>query len=104
MFRKGEKSGKMIKLQNEFIQKQETLSSVGTESGIISQQVMKNNIESAIKSVVQENERQQQIMLFGVSEDTSDLGGTVKDIVRCIGAPAKAQVRSIIAASACVYP
>ena len=85
--------GKIIKLQNELIQKQETLSSVRTESGSSSQQVMKNNIKSAIKSVVQENERQQEIILFGVSEDTSDLGETVKDIVRCVGAPAKPQVR-----------
>ena len=84
--------GKIIKLQNELIQKQETLSSVRTESGSSSQQVMKNNIKSAIKSVVQENERQQEIILFGVSEDTSDLGETVKDIVRCVGAPAKPQV------------
>ena len=51
--------GKIIKLQNELIQKQETLSSVGTESGSSSQQVMKNNIKSPRKSVVQENERQQ---------------------------------------------
>ena len=84
---------KIIKLQNELIQKQETLSSVGTESGISSQQVMKNNIKSAIKSVVQENERQQEIMLFGVSEDISDLGETVKDIVLFVSAPAKPHVR-----------
>ena len=85
--------GKIIKLQNELIQKQETLSSVGTESSSSSEQVMKNNIKSAIKSVVQENERQQEIMMFGVSEDTSDVGETVKDIVRCVGAPAKPQLR-----------
>ena len=85
--------GKIIKLQNELIQKQETLSSVGTESSSSSEQVMKNNIKSAIKSVVQENERQQEIMLFGVSEDTSDLGETVEDIVQCVSAPAKPQVR-----------
>ena len=85
--------GKIIKLQNELIQKQETLSSIGTESSSSSEQVMKNNIKSAIKSVVQENERQQEIMLFGVSEDASDLGETVKDIVGCVGAPAKPQVR-----------
>ena len=84
---------KIIKLQNKLIQKQETLSSVGTESGSSNQQVMKNDIKSAIKSVVQENERQQEIMLFGVSEDTSDLGETVKDIVRCVGAPAYRQLR-----------
>ena len=59
--------GKIIKLQNKLIQKQETLSSVGTESGSSNQQVMKNDIKSAIKSVVLENERQQEIMLFGVS-------------------------------------
>ena len=40
--------GKIIKLQNELIQKQETLSSVGTESGSSNQQVMKNDIKSAI--------------------------------------------------------
>ena len=42
-----------------------------------------NKFETTVKSVVKENERRKQIVLFGVSEESSDLGSTVNDILKC---------------------
>ena len=81
----------IIKLQNELVQKQEQLTLAGTNSSSNGQQ--RSNIKSAIKSVVQETERQQQVILFVVSEDDPHLADTVKEIVRCVGAPANSTVR-----------
>ena len=81
----------IIKLQNELVQKQEQLTLTGTNSNSNEQQ--RSNIKSAIKSVVQETERQQQVILFGVSEDDPHLADTVKEIVRCVAAPANSTVR-----------
>ena len=81
----------IIKLQNELVQKQAQLTSARTNSSSNEQQRI--NIKSAIKSVVQETEREQQAIIFGVSENDPHLGDTVKEIVRSVGAPANSQVR-----------
>ena len=41
-----------------------------------------NKFETAVKSEVKETERRKQIVLFGVSEEISDQGSTMDDILK----------------------
>ena len=82
----------VIKLQNELIQKQDQLQSVQFDLNDNGQHVA-DKFETAVKSVVKENERRKQIVLFGVSEESSDLGSTVNDILKCACGPDKPSVK-----------
>ena len=68
----------IIKLQNVLVQKQAQLTSARTNSSSNEQQRI--NIKSAIKSVAQETEREQQAIIFGVSENVQHLGDTVRKL------------------------
>jgi hypothetical protein len=46
-----------------------------------------------VNSVIKDNERRKQIVLFGVSEDNADLGGIVTDILECACGPNKPSVK-----------
>ena len=57
-------------------------------------QEMETKLEVVVKSVIEDNERQKQIVLFGVSEETSGLGNNspVNDILKCAFGPDKPRV------------
>ena len=67
----------VIKLQEELIRKQSSSESV--DSRLTSEQ-LKEELPSVVKSVVRENERQKQVVLFGVPEHC-DLGRTIDDVL-----------------------
>ena len=81
-----------IELQKELIQRQELSKSVQFESRE-NARVVTDSVNTMMKSVVKDNERRKQIVLFGVSEDNSDLGGIVNDILECTCGPDKLSVK-----------
>ena len=82
----------VIKLQSDLIKKQDELKSAQFDLNNDCQQ-MGNKLETVVKSVVKDNQRQKQIVLFGVSEESMDLGGTVTDILKCACGPDKPSVK-----------
>ena len=74
----------VIKLQEKLIYKQEqNLGSV--QFNLENCQQPGNKLESVVKSVVNENERQKQVVLFGISEEIcSNLGYTIKDVLESV--------------------
>ena len=73
----------VIKLQEKIICKQEQLGS--EQFDLENRQQPGNKLESVIKSVVNENERQKQVVLFGISEEIcSNLGYTIKDVLESV--------------------
>ena len=70
------------------IQKQEHSKSAQFESSK-NAQVVSNKFKTMVNSVIKDNERRKQIVLFGVSEDNADLGGIVNDILECACGPNK---------------
>ena len=74
------------------IQKQEHSKSAQFESSK-NAQVVSNKFNTMLNSVIKDNERRKQIVLFGVSEDNADLGGIVKDILECACRPNKPNIK-----------
>ena len=82
----------VIKLQEKLIYKQEQLGSV--QFNLENCQQPGNKLESIVKSVVNENERQKQVVLFGVPEEiTSNLGTMIADVLECACAENKPRVK-----------
>ena len=83
---------RIMKLQEKLICKHEELKSVQFDSKSGPQQGEK--VEAIVKSVVDESERQRQVVLFGVPEENcSDLGSTIDDVLKDACGPDKPRVK-----------
>ena len=73
----------VIKLQEELISKQ---ASSGTVDSNVNREQLENRLPSVVRSVVNESERNKQVVMFGVPEDC-DLSSTVEDVLKSTCGP-----------------